>query len=243
MENESKKMIKFTEVAKAYLVKNEDIIYKVLGRYQGEVSDTYSQSNGLMVATNKRLFFCNKRHFASFNYEKIINLDLSQKKLNRLVLTFQYNRNNITFTNTNDEKVINDLFILLSKPTYNKDINFSQVFKTTEIPIYNSVKQMKPVKPIVEESIRQIKETKCTCQACGKVWYYGKEEAFENFGNKLESFGNSMSNTGKDMMCCTGCLPALFIPEKQEKEVKDLNKCPECGSKAINKEVVIHNVK
>lgn len=90
--------------------------------------------------------------------------------------------------------------------------------------------------------IKQIKETKCTCSACGKVWFYGKEEAFKNFGEKLENVGNSMSNTGKDMMCCSGCLPALFIPNKQKKEVKDLNQCPECGSKAVKKEVVVHNV-
>lgn len=89
---------------------------------------------------------------------------------------------------------------------------------------------------------KQIKETKCTCNACGKVWYYGKEEALQNFGEKMESFGSSMSNTGKDMMCCGGCLPALFIPEKQVKEVKDLNRCPECSSKAITKETVVHNV-
>ncbi len=92
-------------------------------------------------------------------------------------------------------------------------------------------------------SVKQIKETKCTCNACGKVWYYGKEEAFQNFGDKMESFGSSMSNTGKDMMCCGGCLPAIFIPEKQVKDVKDLNRCPECSSKAVTKEVVVHDIK
>lgn len=90
--------------------------------------------------------------------------------------------------------------------------------------------------------MKKIKETKCTCKACGKVWHYGKEEAFQNLGEKMENFGNSMSNTGKNMMCCSGCLPALFIPEKQEKKIKDLNQCPDCGSKAVKKEVVVHNV-
>lgn len=93
-----------------------------------------------------------------------------------------------------------------------------------------------------QATIKQIKETKSTCKACGKVWYYGKEETFQNFGEKMENFGNSMSNTGTNMMCCSGCLPALFIPEKQEKEVKDLNKCPKCGSKAIVNETVVHDV-
>lgn len=89
---------------------------------------------------------------------------------------------------------------------------------------------------------KKIKETKCTCKACGNVWYYGKEEAITNFGEKLQNVGSEMSNTGKDMMCCTGCFPALFIPEKQKKAVKDLNACPKCNSKAISKESVVHDV-
>lgn len=89
---------------------------------------------------------------------------------------------------------------------------------------------------------KKITETKCTCKACGNVWYYGKEEKIENFGEKLQNLGNDMSNTGKNMMCCTGCLPALFIPEKQKTAVKDLNSCPNCGSKAVDKEKVVHEV-
>lgn len=90
--------------------------------------------------------------------------------------------------------------------------------------------------------MKKIKETKCTCKACGKVWFYGKEEAMQNLGDKMQNLGNSMSNTGSDMMCCSGCLPAAFLPQKQTKDVKDLSKCPECGSKAIKKEVVVHDV-
>ena len=41
------------------------------------------------------------------------------------------------------------------------------------------------------------------------------------------------------MMCCTGCAPALLIPNQ---EVVDLNKCPKCGSRAITKETVEHEV-
>ena len=89
---------------------------------------------------------------------------------------------------------------------------------------------------------KKIKETKCTCKACGKVWFYGKEEAMENFGDKMQNLGNSMSNTGQDMMCCSGCLPAAFMSKAPVKDVKDLNKCPDCGSKAIDKEVVVHDV-
>ena len=78
----------------------------------------------------------------------------------------------------------------------------------------------------------QIKETKCTCQACGNIWFYGKQEAWENKSNALE-------HLSKSMMCCGGCLPAVFMPDKK---VIDLNRCPKCGSKAIKREVVVHNV-
>src|SRR5699024_4723189 len=109
MKKESKKMIKYTEIAKKHLVKNEDIIYKMLGRYHSEVSDTYSTSKGIMIANKKKLFFCNKRNIASINYEKILNIYIFKKTFDRLTLTFQYNRNNIQFTNIHtDEKNIND---------------------------------------------------------------------------------------------------------------------------------------
>lgn len=90
--------------------------------------------------------------------------------------------------------------------------------------------------------MKKIRETKCTCKACGEVWFYGKEEAVKNFGERMQNVGNSMSNAGSDMMCCTGCLPAAFLPTKPTKDVKDLNKCSKCGSKAIKKEVVVHEV-
>lgn len=79
---------------------------------------------------------------------------------------------------------------------------------------------------------KQIRETKCTCSACGNVWFYGKEDS-------TIAVGNAMSNCGKSMMCCSGCFPAAFIPDKP---VTDLNKCPKCNSRAITKEIVIHEV-
>lgn len=90
--------------------------------------------------------------------------------------------------------------------------------------------------------MKKIKETKCTCQACGEVWYYGKEEALENFGERMQNLGSQMGNVGSDLMCCTGCLPAAFLPRHQVKDVQDLNRCPKCQSKAVKKEVVVHEV-
>jgi hypothetical protein len=79
---------------------------------------------------------------------------------------------------------------------------------------------------------KKIKETKCICNACGHTWFYGKQDV-------LESTGAAMENLGKNLSCLSGCLPAVFIPDKK---VIDLNKCPNCGSRAINKEEVIHEV-
>ena len=89
---------------------------------------------------------------------------------------------------------------------------------------------------------KRIKETKCTCQACGNTWYYGKKELWDNKADRISNFGKEMSNAGSDMMCCGGCLPAIFIPREQVKQVKDLNKCPKCNSSAIRKEEVTHEV-
>lgn len=80
--------------------------------------------------------------------------------------------------------------------------------------------------------MKEIKETKCTCEACKNVWFYGKTEERENAMNAL-------SNAGKAMMCCGGCFPSLLI---KDKEVRDFSKCPKCGSKAVKKEIVTHQV-
>jgi DNA-directed RNA polymerase subunit RPC12/RpoP/ribosomal protein L37E len=85
----------------------------------------------------------------------------------------------------------------------------------------------KPKKPT-----RKIKENKCTCKSCGHIWYFGKQEM-------LDYTSATLSNAGKDMMCCGGCLPAIFLPEKK---AIDPNKCPKCGSKAFVKEEVVHEV-
>lgn len=79
---------------------------------------------------------------------------------------------------------------------------------------------------------KEISETKCTCQSCGNIWYYGKTDQFENLGN-------NMQNLGKSMMCCSGCSPAALIPNKQ---VIDFDKCPKCGSRAVKKEKIVHGV-
>ena len=88
----------------------------------------------------------------------------------------------------------------------------------------------------------KIIETKCTCKACGNVWYFDKRDEDEVKARKRENSANAMSNVGKSMMCCGGCFPALFIPDKKTVKVKDLDVCEKCGSKAVEKEQVEHEV-
>lgn len=77
-----------------------------------------------------------------------------------------------------------------------------------------------------------ITETKCTCKACGHIWYYGKSEVWQQAGNVLHNAGTAAS-------CCT-CSPCcMFVPDKP---VKDLLQCPKCNSKAVHAESVTHNV-
>ena len=92
------------------------------------------------------------------------------------------------------------------------------------------------------KNLPKIKETKCTCLACGNVWYYGKAESLQNRGQRMMNSANQSSNCSNDLLCCSGCAPALFIPKAQQVPVKDLNKCPKCNSAAIKKEIVIHEV-
>ena len=102
--------------------------------------------------------------------------------------------------------------------------------------VKNRKKKPEEKKAEIKESkspkTKTIQETKCTCNACGKVWHYGKQD-------KLQNFGAAMGNCGKASMCCGGCVPALLIPDKK---VVDLTKCPECGSKNIKSEIVEYEV-
>lgn len=79
---------------------------------------------------------------------------------------------------------------------------------------------------------REIAETRCTCGSCGHVWHYGKQEA-------TEARAAAMHNVGKSLMCCSGCLPAILI---RDKELIDLDQCPQCGSRNVTTEKIIHRV-
>lgn len=93
-----------------------------------------------------------------------------------------------------------------------------------------------------EKTVKSLEETKCTCQACGNVWYYGKQEYRENMGLRLINSANQDSNCASDLLCCSGCLPAFFIPRNPHMPIKDLNKCPKCNSSAVKKVQIIHDI-
>jgi hypothetical protein len=79
---------------------------------------------------------------------------------------------------------------------------------------------------------KTISETKCTCNACGHIWHFGKKEKTENAMNALHNFGKAMS-------CCGGCAPAVLI---KDKEVTDLKQCPQCKSHNVKFEEVSYEV-
>jgi DNA-directed RNA polymerase subunit RPC12/RpoP len=85
-----------------------------------------------------------------------------------------------------------------------------------------------PARPVT----RTIVETKNTCKACGKVWFYRKRDLQEQRAARMQ-------NVSKGLMMCGGCLPAVFIPQQK---VLDLTRCPECGSRAVLSQEVIHEV-
>jgi len=76
-----------------------------------------------------------------------------------------------------------------------------------------------------------MKETKCTCQACGNIWYYGKKEAVEAKLTGLNKFGDTLIRIGHGGI-------AWLIPESGKKDI--VNKCPKCNSSAIAKEQIMH---
>jgi len=81
-------------------------------------------------------------------------------------------------------------------------------------------------------SKRFIQETRCTCSACGKIWYYGKTEALSDFAAKTRNAGKNIAGCS----CC--CWPMYYM----SREKTGLNECPSCGSKAVKKEQITHEV-
>ena len=84
-----------------------------------------------------------------------------------------------------------------------------------------------------EVRVKKISETKCTCKACGNIWFYGMKDTFANVFDNLSTSVKGLEDT---LMCpcCGGGGPS--------RKTIDFDKCPKCGSRAIEKENVIHEV-
>ena len=87
---------------------------------------------------------------------------------------------------------------------------------------------------IEERLAERIKETKCKCNSCGKVWHYLEEEE-----KRIKS---QIRWSGFGMMTC--CLPLQLYSKneatKWQTALDKFRKCPECGSVNITKKEVYH---
>jgi len=198
-----------------HLQENETNLHVFYGDFNGKINKKRMFGNGVFIGTNKRLFVYTWGAMLSLNYIHIEVSTIEKKKI-----IGNYKGNKFTISVPFEEEAQEAFNFLTSKKEIATDpFNFEEYRK-----------------------IKQIVETKRTCTVCGETWYYDKGEPMKNFGEKMENVGSDASNMGSDMMCCTGCLPAAFLPRHQKKEVRDLNECPNCGSKAADKETVVHDV-
>jgi DNA-directed RNA polymerase subunit RPC12/RpoP len=78
---------------------------------------------------------------------------------------------------------------------------------------------------LLKEGYKQIAETKCVCTQCSNVWFFGSTDKIDDISNRLIAVGAHMQ--GKSL---TGSY--------HEQLIKDADKCPQCGSRAITKQKV-----
>ncbi len=82
----------------------------------------------------------------------------------------------------------------------------------------------------------EIKEIKCKCSECGKVWHYLESEEKHL---RTQAVGNAMVGCG---MCCNP-FGALFSNKAQDlsREANKFSKCPKCGSGNITKTEIYYD--
>jgi predicted RNA-binding Zn-ribbon protein involved in translation (DUF1610 family) len=90
------------------------------------------------------------------------------------------------------------------------------------------------VPPASSRFTRKVKEMRATCSACGHVWHYKWGEEFQK---KMDNFSTESSKLGCNLMTC-GCLNAFMQP----KRTIPVGRCPKCGSSAISRETVTHEI-
>lgn len=99
-----------------------------------------------------------------------------------------------------------------------------------------SKKQKQKDKQLEKEG--KIKEIKCKCNACGKVWHY-LESDLKSI--QTQQTGNALIGAG---MCCNP-FGALFSNKAMDlkKEADKFNKCPKCNSSNIKKTTIYYEKK
>lgn len=83
-----------------------------------------------------------------------------------------------------------------------------------------------------------VKEIKCICNQCGKVWHYLESEEKQL---RTQATGNALMGCS---MCCNP-FAGLFLNKANElnREADKFKKCPKCGSGDINKKVIQYEKK
>lgn len=102
------------------------------------------------------------------------------------------------------------------------DHNLAQVTETTSPEVVNTAKGN-------GGHTKKISETKCTCNSCQHVWFYGMRDLASNVGSACSNLGDTCFTCP----CCGG---------GSKLKVIDYNKCPKCGSRNFKKETIIHEV-
>ncbi|MFH1962665.1 MAG: hypothetical protein ABIJ30_07315 [bacterium] len=69
---------------------------------------------------------------------------------------------------------------------------------------------------------KKVKETRATCKACGHVWHYTGEDR--------------VTDVSAQAQCCP-----CFQPFQKKPKV-ETSRCPKCGSSAISREKVVHEI-
>lgn len=82
------------------------------------------------------------------------------------------------------------------------------------------------------KSKNMIKEIKCTCNECGKVWHY---LPYEQKAQKMGEFGKDLIQT---TACC--CNPIGILVGSLRQKPKSLDQCQNCNSKNVKKEDVYY---
>jgi putative component of membrane protein insertase Oxa1/YidC/SpoIIIJ protein YidD/uncharacterized OB-fold protein len=91
----------------------------------------------------------------------------------------------------------------------------------------------KKKKDILKEDLKQVKEVKCKCKECGKVWHYLQSEyndlSSSAMNNAVLGFSNCGSFRGDS---------ATNKSLEYRRRADALRKCPECGSRNFDEQIV-----